>query len=876
MKILRKFFAQPLVCTALATGLSVLPISKTQSCVFTDYKNVYIFGINLLGNSALSNYYYNSPYAEDVCFPGNEKNIEEWQKLYPSVTDLQAFHEIVYKLDLKQLNFLYEALSTKKNPFPNNPFAKALIEKNDSEVLQYLLFAKACEPLVSQQYGWEAEENADKNTNSQKAQTLLQEGLEKLKNTSNAFIKQRLAFQIIRLAYYQVSPNDCIKYFDELADKNTKNYIYYRSLLHKAFALKKLKDKVGANQLFAEVFANEPSLSCLAFKNMALFETNRYSNFDETAWQATLKNTSDEKLRAALFLLRSASYSQIDASLLENSLALGASEEQLQVMLLRQLKAAESNTFLPYLQQKVALDSAKLTYGDWNATDAVVEEKGFFRRIWDAIINFFKSLFGGNKGTLNRATKPQVLYAQVTPNPIIDIENDYALKELEKVSLKIGEKHKSSLFYLGAAYLQIMRKAYGLVDDNLALARQHAKDNEGLLQQAAYLEALKMVLQAETITEELENKLAAVLPTLWKNKQLDNNAWQRLLLCSELGRKYLAQGDLTKAVLTFQYTKQADVAGMLMDFYMTQGDLDNLANYIKGEPSGAWKKLLVGSLGMSEAYRLDFIKDVQATKLCREGKFVEAAAKYKSIAANYWKGDPVKAHNPNDTTKQADKVILWNSGASLMLGISENSLGGSSMVYSFADECPNVQTTFQQSPLENPQFEQLTKVQVVEKLAELVQKAQSSSGDEQAQVYISMANGMLYSPFWLYNAAIWQCGGLLGAFRDGVPNGYPFNVHTAFATNFHNRKMHVVSTYCVPTLAAQYYAKAATVAKDKELIAKALYSQGFALKTSLASHWEEGIKLDAQSPLQRLMQETGNTKTAQEAISLCPELSMYR
>jgi hypothetical protein len=135
---------------------------------------------------------------------------------------------------------------------------------------------------------------------------------------------------------------------------------------------------------------------------------------------------------------------------------------------------------------------------------------------------------------------------------------------------------------------------------------------------------------------------------------------------------------------------------------------------------------------------------------------------------------------------------------------------------------------------------------------------------------------MLYSPFWIYNAAIWQCGGLLGAFRDGMPNGYPFNVNTEFATNFHNRKMHVVSTYCVPTLAAQYYAKAAAVAKDKELVAKALYGQGFALKISLASYWEEGIKLDAQSPLQKLMKETGSTKTAQEALSLCPDLSMYR
>ncbi len=152
-KKISKVFAALSLCV-----LCLITTTKSMACVFMDYKNVYIFGINLLSNSQYANYFYNSPYAEDACFPGNEKNIEEWQKKYPEIKNLEFFHEFIYKTELQEIQKVYNALNGGANPFPKNDFVTLLLAKKDKEALEYLLFAKKCEGLVTQRFGWENEE----------------------------------------------------------------------------------------------------------------------------------------------------------------------------------------------------------------------------------------------------------------------------------------------------------------------------------------------------------------------------------------------------------------------------------------------------------------------------------------------------------------------------------------------------------------------------------------------------------------------------------------------------------------------------------------------------------------------------------------------
>jgi hypothetical protein len=846
-----------------------------------DYRNVYIFGINLLSSPQYANYFYNSPYAEDVCFPGNEKNIEEWQKLFPTIKNLEFFHEFIYKTELQQIQKVYDALNGGTNPLPNNDFVKLLIANKDKETLQYLLFAKKCEALVTQRFGWEFEEKKDKqvtnNNEKKQVEILLEEGSEFGKSSKNTFLIQRYVFQVIRLAYYHDTPERTVNLFDNMAANSEKNYIYYRTLLHKAFALKKDKKNSEANIIFAEVFTNSPDLRCLAFKNMAIYQKNSsYMGIDDAIWVETLSKATNPDLKAALYMLRASSEYKLNPSFVQSSFENGATLEQLEVMLLRQLKSAETEYFLPNLQQTVALDSAALTFGDAVTTETVPQTQGFFAKIWNAIVNFFKNLFGSsktqNEDTINKAKNPQVLTAQVYPpanitNPETkDISENYDLKALEKTAIDIAEKNKdkAAVFYLGAAYLQIMRAKYGLAKDNIENAKKslnkQATNSKSLTEQALYLETLLSVLQAENVDEKLENLVAQNTQKLWSNVQDLNNGWQRLLLFSELGRKYLRQGELPKAVLAFRYCKQYDVSGMLLDFYFNQSDLGNYLTFIKGDAKTELNKLFWRELPKTEAEKTNMVKDMQATKLMREGKFVSALAKFKEIEGTY----------PNMVTNTGTKYEEFNpekdapatTWGAVMDGVREDEIN---FGYSFSDECTKISTNFSNATNQATLSDTFpNKIKFLEKLIELETKAQAAKGDEAAKIYIEMGNGMYHTPFWLYNNAVWGCGGMLEAMRSSSPIHYPFNIDKQFATQFHNRKMHVVLTYCMPYISSVYYKKAADVAVSKELKAESLFLQGNTWGKSLASYWESGIKTD-QSAFQLLLNDYAGTPQANSA-----------
>jgi hypothetical protein len=844
---------------SLCLGLLLLNI-PLSACVFSDYKNVYIFGINLLRSPQYANYFYNSPYSEDACLPGNEKNITAWQQQYPSIKNLDFFHEFIYKAELQEVQKVYNSLESGKNPFPKNEFVAYLLQKKDKEALAYLVFAKKCEPFVVNRFGWEDTPQV----NAQSIEDLLNEGEETIKSLSNDFLKQRYIFQLVRLAYYHTAPENTIKLFDELTLNNQKNYIYYRTLLHKAFALKKAKKNSEANVIFAEVFSNSEDLRCLAFKNLAVYKNNEmYSGIDEEIWAATIEKTTNPDLRAALYLLRASSEQILNPAFLKNSFTNGATVEQLEVMLLRQIKMAETNHFLPSLQQAVVLDSAALTYGDAVSVE-VIQSKGFFSRIWESIVNFFKGLFGSKKSEIapQKSENPPILTAQVYGDPIVDnaknIADNPELKLLEETAIAIAEKYKdnNAIFYLGTAYLQIMRGKYGLAKSSLESANKTAAKMTSLQDQTIYLETLLAVLQSENIDSNTEDIVAKNTAKLWKNVAELNNGWQRLLLFSELGRKYLKQGDLAKAVLAFKYCKQYDVAGMLLDFYCSQTDLDNYLAFIKGNPDTEIKKLFWRELPQNDVDKTNFVKDLQATKLMREGKFAVALTKFKEIEPAYWNGKEVKTYDykPLDPNKEAQKTV-WGS---VMLGVGESD----NFYYGFSSECEKISTNFsapERYVAKNDTFS--NKMMFLEKLVELETKAQATKGDEAAKLYIEMANGMNHTPFWLYNNAVWHCGGMLDAMRNSYPTSYPFNINSQFATQFHNRKMHVVLTYCIPYLSAVYYKKAAEIAQTKDLKANALFYQGNVWTNSLASYWEDGIKQDL-TPFQLLQQQYADTKQA--------------
>ena len=138
------------------------------------------------------------------------------------------------RAQIPQLPWLWLHARSASMPPPKRLWAcKLLIANKDKETLEYLLFAKKCEALVTQRFGWEYEDKKEKegaNISEQKqVEILLEDGSEFSKNSKNSFLIQRYVFQVVRLAYRTNEGKKAIQYFDKFADHKNKTYMYYRA-----------------------------------------------------------------------------------------------------------------------------------------------------------------------------------------------------------------------------------------------------------------------------------------------------------------------------------------------------------------------------------------------------------------------------------------------------------------------------------------------------------------------------------------------------------------------------------------------------------------------------------------------------------------------
>lgn len=799
-------------------------------------------------------------YSEGTPLPGNEKNIEEWQTKYPSVKNLDAFHELVYRNLYETIDSLIKVIEGNIKPFSTNEFAKLLIQNKDKETLLYLLFAKKCEPLVVQ-----VSLHNDKVKVGYDKSDLQAEGRKLLSGTKNIFLRQRYAFQLVRLSYYHQTPQKTIDLFDEIANNKLyeKNYIYYRTLLHKAFALKKNNQFEKALPLFAEVFAYVPVLrGMVVFNTLYINDSESYYPSDyiisQELWERTVENTTDKAVKNALYKLYFLYLEDINGKYLEGLFSNGEDLEVLELIFAKQLKIAEKQYFIPNVTQEIELDSTKLTYG-YDAPistpkKAIIrkkeEPKGFFVTLLEQFFKWLKEWVAGKKRYVRKTPKIDTR----------DLSENKDIIALEEIAAKIAQtKENSIIFYLGTAYLQLMRKKYDLAKINLAKAKSIATKDKIQTSQILYFETLLLVTETDSITPNIENIVVNNTQLLWKDS-LDNDNWQKTLLFSELGRKYLAHHDLAKAVLCFRHIDKKQIEKVLLDFYATLEDLENYLSFIKGKANTPIKKLFWYLLPEKEEDKINFVRDLQATKLAREGKFKESLKTFKTISSTYW-GIEVEKQNPNnteeeDSTKKIFTVFI--DGKEVVLNADDDQ--------DYEENCKKITTSYGSSFTEEDTFQTFkNKMLLIEKLVELEAIAKTKQGNEAAKIYFTMANAMYHTPYWLYNNAIWQCDGMMYAIGNFEPPTYPFNVSTEVATNAHNRKKYLALVYCMPYLANLYYKKGFDVAQSQDIKATALLGQYFSWKKRLASHWENGIKTDYR-PYKILKEQYPNSPQTQKII----------
>lgn len=248
---------------------------------------------------AWDDYYQRFYFNRDI---QKEENIEEWTGRFcgqPLAADVEY---VVYESTINELMGLRSAALEKGGgellPFAmsGNTFAEMLAVNGCTEAIDYLMYAKKCEPYVTTYTGgWTAPER-----DPEAMQALIEEGKGRLLQTESHFFRQRYAYQAIRLAHYAGQWQQTVDLYNDLLpkiDRKRPSIVYYWTLGHLAGALQRLGKNAEAAYRYSIVFRHCASKRTQAFRSFHLR--------NDQEWEKTLRLCQSDAERATLYLLRS-------------------------------------------------------------------------------------------------------------------------------------------------------------------------------------------------------------------------------------------------------------------------------------------------------------------------------------------------------------------------------------------------------------------------------------------------------------------------------------------------------------------------------------------------------------------------------------------
>ncbi|MBK8965801.1 MAG: hypothetical protein IPM36_03815 [Lewinellaceae bacterium] len=266
-----------------------------------------------------------------------DDNVQEWIGRFCGLPTAVDVDYVVYRSSINELISLREAALQKGGesllPFglTGNTFAEVLALNGCTEAIDYLMFAKRCEPHVTAYDGWELPER-----DADFMQALIDEGQGRFLQTESHFFRQRYAYQLVRLAHYAGKWQETVDLYNYLLpkfDRKRPSILYYWTLGHLAGALQKLGKYPEAAYRYSVIFRNCPSKRVQAFRSFKI-RTN-------AEWEAALRLCQTDAERATLYLMRAASSRTYTVEDFEMIYRLDPGNPQLDLMLVSDVQQLE-------------------------------------------------------------------------------------------------------------------------------------------------------------------------------------------------------------------------------------------------------------------------------------------------------------------------------------------------------------------------------------------------------------------------------------------------------------------------------------------------------------------------------------------------------
>ncbi len=263
-------------------------------------------------------------------------NLTEWRERFcevPRIVDLQF---VIYKASLTQMRRLKTVMKRKNasitGGLANNSFARHLQTNKCEEAVDYLIFAKRCEPHVVAGNNWKPSQR-----DTVTMQFLIKDGLKEFKKTKSHYFRLRYAYQIIRLAHYKRDYQQTLDLYDNLMPKtdNDPSIIEDWILGHKAGALMGLGRNVEASYLYSKIFQNTPSKRESAYRSF-LIKTDE-------EWLECLRLCQSDAERATLYAMRANDPNSNAAEEMAKIYEIDPKNEHLELLLVREIQKLEKD-----------------------------------------------------------------------------------------------------------------------------------------------------------------------------------------------------------------------------------------------------------------------------------------------------------------------------------------------------------------------------------------------------------------------------------------------------------------------------------------------------------------------------------------------------
>lgn len=291
--------------TASLTFLAIVaaPVKMANGCGAGDY-GMYVYSFiepKLLEEPSYRpffftfQYYYDEWQGEQI---SQDENLTEWSAYFNGKCNNEDLTHVVYKSSIEDLKAVI-AGKTPSNASSNSLY-QLMLSNPDAEFLNYMIYAKSCEPYATEKRQfdwWEGTLDVDESYYTD-AESLIKKGLAAFSLCKSDFLKLRYAFQIVRMARYAYKWERAIQLYEQLMPevKQVNSFIQYWTREHYAGALYNAGKKTEANYHFAQIFDQCPSRRMPAYKSFKIK--------DDAEWSSVLAMCKNADEKAALYAIR--------------------------------------------------------------------------------------------------------------------------------------------------------------------------------------------------------------------------------------------------------------------------------------------------------------------------------------------------------------------------------------------------------------------------------------------------------------------------------------------------------------------------------------------------------------------------------------------